>query len=95
MLSNSTAKKHPSLFQYKPNLSDNELIFSLVQEYCKLSKRIQPSPEDINRITAILELAQYDEKLNALIDDADDLLAYELGLCDFAENCDSFESYVK
>jgi hypothetical protein len=64
-------------------------LFLLVQEYCKLSKLLEPSSEDIDRIAAILELAQYDRELNCLINEADHLIAHELGLCgDFEENHD-------
>ncbi|RUT03874.1 hypothetical protein DSM106972_047880 [Dulcicalothrix desertica PCC 7102] len=59
----------------------NEQLLALVQEYTKLSKLIKPCDEDIDRITVILELAQYDPELSSLIDKADDLIADELGLC--------------
>ena len=54
--------------------------FAIVQEYCKLSKLQAPSEKDIEKLTAILELAQYDPELSCLINGADHLIAYELGL---------------
>ncbi len=60
--------------------SSNETVFLIVQEYCRLSKLLEPSESDIERISAILELAQYDLELNCLINEADHLIAYELGL---------------
>ena len=55
-------------------------IFEIVQKYCKLSKLVHPPDNDLNQIAAILELAQYDPKLSSLINEADHLIAYELGL---------------
>ncbi|KST69938.1 hypothetical protein [Mastigocoleus testarum] len=60
--------------------ADNRRLFDLVQEYCRLSKLFKPSERDIDKIAAILELAQYDAELNCLINEADRLIAYELEL---------------
>jgi len=54
--------------------------FAIVQEYCKLFKLEEPSERDLDRITAILELAQFDPGLSCLLNEADHLIAYELGL---------------
>lgn len=54
--------------------------FAIVQEYCRLSKLVHPSDKELNRIGAILELTQYDPELSNLINEADHLIAYELGL---------------
>lgn len=59
---------------------DNRQLFDLVQEYCRLSKLFKPSERDIDKIAAILELAQYDAELNYLINEADRLIDYELEL---------------
>lgn len=59
---------------------DTLSIFEIVQKYCKLSKLVHPSDNDSNQIAAILELAQYDPELSSLINEADHLIAYELGL---------------
>ncbi|TBR56657.1 hypothetical protein B4U84_28880 [Westiellopsis prolifica IICB1] len=69
------------------NLNNNSdaTVFLLVQEYCRLSKLLEPSERDIERISAILELAQYDNELNCLINEADHLIAYELGLSEEIE----------
>lgn len=55
-------------------------VFVIVQEYCRLSKLINPSEQDLSRLEAILELAQYDSELSCLINEADHLVAYELEL---------------
>ncbi len=60
--------------------ADNRHLFDLLQEYCRLSKLFEPSERDIDKIAAILELAQYDAELNCLINEADRLIAYELEL---------------
>jgi hypothetical protein len=63
------------------NLSATDpTLFLLVQEYCSLSKLLDPSERDIERLSAILELTQYDQQLSCLINEADHLIAYELGL---------------
>ncbi|QLE46577.1 hypothetical protein FD723_40925 (plasmid) [Nostoc sp. C052] len=67
--------------------SSNATVFLLVQEYCRLSKLLDPSESDIEGISAILELAQYDSELNCLINEADHLIAYELG---FSEEFEEF-----
>lgn len=65
--------------------SSNATVFLLVQEYCRLAKLLEPSERDIESISAILELAQYDSELNCLINEADHLIAYELGLSEEVE----------
>jgi len=57
-------------------------LMSLVQKYCDLSKLQDPTDSDLNKLAAILELSQYDPELSNLINQADHLIAYELGLCD-------------
>ena len=69
-----------SILRQENSTCKNKQLFVLVQEYSKLSKLIKPCEKDIDRIAAILELAQYDPELNSLINEADDLIAYELGL---------------
>lgn len=74
----------PSMRKKNEHTENSQTVFLLVQEYCKLSKLLEPSERDIKRISAILELAQYDSELNCLINEADHLIAYELG---FSEEC--------
>jgi hypothetical protein len=64
----------------KKRNNGDETVLLLVREYCRLSKLLEPSESDIERISAILQLAQYDSELNSLINEADHLIAYDLGL---------------
>lgn len=70
--------KAPRAVEY--NLSSNSTTASIVQEYYRLSKLAHPSDKELNQIGVILELAQYDPELSSLINEADHLIAYELGL---------------
>jgi hypothetical protein len=71
-----------SIYREEISTYRNEQLFALVKEYSKLSKLIKPCDEDIDRIAAILELAQDDPELDSLINEADDLIAYEFGFCE-------------
>jgi hypothetical protein len=62
------------------NVSSDRNLFTIFQEYCKLSKVINPSEQDLDRLEAILELSQYDAELSGLINEADHLVIYELEL---------------
>lgn len=55
-------------------------LFSLLQEYCHLAKIMNPTDAEFARMMAILELAQYDAELCCLINEADHLIAFELGI---------------
>ena len=55
-------------------------LSSLVETYSQLSCIEQPSNEALKKIEAILYLAQYDEELSALINQADHEIAKKLGL---------------
>lgn len=57
-------------------------LTNLVQKYHELSKLQDPSDSDLDKLAAILELSQYDPELSNLINQADHMIAYELGLCD-------------
>lgn len=70
--------KAPKAEEY--SISSNSSACAIVQEYCRLSKLAHPSDKELNQIGVILELAQYDPELSSLINEADHLIAYELGL---------------
>lgn len=55
-------------------------LFRLVQDYSRLSKIENPTEEEANKLAAILEWAQFDKELSSLINEADHLIAYELGI---------------
>ena len=78
-------KKTKNKSHLNRNNNSDATVFLLVQEYCRLSKLLEPSERDIERISAILELAQYDSELNCLINEADHLIAYEIGLSEEIE----------
>jgi hypothetical protein len=74
---------HPTSHADQSEISTlDSTAFEIVQEYCILSKLENPSERDLGRITAILELAQFDPGLSCLINEADHLIAYELGICE-------------
>lgn len=55
-------------------------LFAIIQVYCRLSKIANPSEEELAKFVEILNLAEYDPELGCLINEADHLIAYELGL---------------
>lgn len=63
--------------------SDPEIdptLVALIQEYYELSKIISPTEAEFERLAAIVDLAQYDTDLSSFINEADHLIALELGL---------------
>lgn len=63
-------------------LDSNDLhpFFESLQEYCTLSKIMSPSEQELDRLAEILEMAQQDSRLSCLLNEADHLIAHELGL---------------
>lgn len=59
---------------------------NLAKEYYRLSKLSEPSDKDLEYITKIIELAQSNSELEQLLNDVDDLIAYENSLEDEEEN---------
>ena len=54
--------------------------FKLVQKYCRLAKVQNPTPDEDRQLDALLLLAEYDDQLSTLFDEATELLNYELGI---------------
>jgi hypothetical protein len=52
-----------------------QALSNLVNTYYQLSCIEQPSSQDLDKIQSILELAQYDEELSTLINEADHKIA--------------------
>jgi len=78
---NNTNKNKPRRTEFVQYTDTQDFTtFAIVQEYCRLSKLEDPSEKDLDRITAILELAQFDLGLSCLLNEADHLIAYEMGL---------------
>jgi hypothetical protein len=73
-------------------LSEN--VFSIAQEYYRLSKLQNPSESDLDRLTAILELAQYDSELSCLINTADHIIAHELDLSESPAGLGSENKFI-
>lgn len=61
-------------------LEESETIFALIQEYCKLMKNRDATADEEARLNAIFALAEYDDELSALLDEATDLINYDLGI---------------
>ena len=55
-------------------------LSSIIDEYCRISLKDNPSDVETDRLIAILELGDYDEELRSLIQIADHLITYEIGL---------------
>lgn len=67
------------MHEQQANLSER-VLSKFVQEYYKLATLPELSERDAERMAAILELAQYDDELNAWINKIDHLVAEELDL---------------
>jgi hypothetical protein len=62
------------------SLEIDPTLVELTQEYYRLSKIECPTEADLEKLTTILDLAQYDTDLSSFINEADHLIALELGL---------------
>jgi hypothetical protein len=71
------------------------ILYELKNEYYRLSKQLELSEIDIKRIEAIYELAQYDPKLNLLINEVDNLIAWELDLNEDKLSAEIIEQNIK
>jgi len=60
--------------------SSGGTLFFLTEDYIRLSKVQNPSEQDLDRLRAILDLAQYDSELSSLLNEADHRIADELDL---------------
>jgi hypothetical protein len=58
----------------------NPSIFPLVEEYCYLSKKDNPSDEETERLIEILELGEDNQELRSVIQLVDHLVTYGMGL---------------
>ena len=67
------------MHELQTNIS-GRVLDKFVQEYRRLAILPELSEKDAERMAAILELAQYDDELNSLINEVDDLVAEELDL---------------
>ncbi len=54
----------------------------ILREYCQLASQKTLSEADVDRLTEILTIAESDNKLTFLINEADHFLAHQLGLLD-------------
>ncbi len=61
-------------------ISESPTANEILQEYYRLSKIYNPTNQELDKLSAILDLAQYDSELSDLINEADYLIADELGL---------------
>lgn len=60
------------------SLTDRSNSFILVQEYCRLSKVFDPSDEQIERLSEIIQMGESNKFLESLLVEADLLMDYEL-----------------
>ena len=74
--------------QNQLNLEDFNLLFSQLQKYCRLSKIVLPTDAELDELAEILDAAQDDPRLSCLLNEADHLIAYELGLTTDCPNQD-------